>query len=66
MNSGSKYETAKEKGSAHLLSAAAFAGTQQRSGLRLHRDIENAGFIVDAIADREQVYFPYFRFTDLF
>eukprot|EP00604_Paraphysomonas_vestita_P003085 CAMPEP_0174818162 /NCGR_PEP_ID=MMETSP1107-20130205/791_1 /TAXON_ID=36770 /ORGANISM="Paraphysomonas vestita, Strain GFlagA" /LENGTH=417 /DNA_ID=CAMNT_0016029647 /DNA_START=80 /DNA_END=1333 /DNA_ORIENTATION=+ len=57
VNSGSKYETAKEKGAAHLLAAAGFSGTQSRSGLRLLRDIENAGFIVDVNADREQIVY---------
>jgi hypothetical protein len=57
VNSGSKYESAKEKGAAHLLAAAGFAGTKERSGLRLMRDIENAGFIVDATADREQIIY---------
>jgi mitochondrial-processing peptidase subunit alpha len=57
INSGSKYESAKEKGAAHLLAAAGFSGTQERSGLRLMRDIENAGFIVDATATREQIIY---------
>jgi predicted Zn-dependent peptidase len=56
VNAGSRYEQYNEKGAAHLLSIAAFSGTQQRSGLRLMRDIENQGFEVSATSDREKVF----------
>ena len=55
MSSGSRHERENEKGAAHLLSVAAFAGTQNRDGLRLMREIENYGFSVGVEAGREKV-----------
>lgn len=52
---GSRAESLSEKGAAHLLSVAAFAGTGKRSGLRLMRDLEDMGAVVGASVDREKV-----------
>ena len=52
---GSRAESLSEKGAAHLLSVAGFAGTGKRSGLRLMRDLENIGAVVGTSSDREKV-----------
>jgi predicted Zn-dependent peptidase len=52
---GSSAETEEEKGAAHLLSVAAFAGTTNKSGLRLMRELEDIGASVSASADREKI-----------
>lgn len=52
---GSSAETEEEKGAAHLLSVAAFAGTANKSGLRLMRELEDIGATVSASADREKI-----------
>jgi len=52
---GSSAETEEEKGAAHLLSVAAFAGTTDKSGLRLMRELEDIGATVSASADREKI-----------
>lgn len=54
---GSRHELFPEKGAAHLLAHAAFAGTQKESGLRLMRSLENHGITVGASANREQIVF---------
>jgi predicted Zn-dependent peptidase len=55
LSCGSRHELFPEKGAAHLLAHAAFAGTQKESGLRLMRSLENHGCTVGASANREQV-----------
>lgn len=52
---GSSAETETEKGAAHLLSVSAFAGTGEKSGLRLMRELEDIGATVSASADREKI-----------
>lgn len=52
---GSSIELDEEKGSAHLLSLAAFAGTTSKSGLRLIRELEDIGAVVSASSDREKI-----------
>lgn len=52
---GSSAEAEDEKGAAHLLSVAAFAGTMEKSGLRLMRELEDIGATVSASADREKI-----------
>ena len=54
---GSRYESSSEKGAAHLLAVAAFAGTGKRSGLKLCRDLENLGAIFTSSADREKIVY---------
>lgn len=53
--SGSRAESMTEKGAAHLLATAAFAGTGKRSGLKLMRDLENIGATVGSSVDREKI-----------
>lgn len=52
---GSSAEAEDEKGAAHMLSVAAFAGTANKSGLRLMRELEDIGATVSASADREKI-----------
>ena len=52
---GSAAEAAEEKGAAHMLSVAAFAGTANKTGLRLMRELEDIGATVSASADREKI-----------
>ena len=53
---GSRFESADEKGAAHMLAVSAFGGTAKRSGLRIVRDLENLGATFRASADREKVF----------
>lgn len=55
VNAGSRSELVNEKGAAHLLSYCAFEGTQQRSGLRLVREMENHAFVMKNKTCRERV-----------
>lgn len=57
INSGSRNELFPEKGSAHLLAHAAFAGTQKESGLHLTRSLENHGITFGVSANREQIVY---------
>lgn len=57
LSCGSRHELFPEKGAAHLLAHAAFAGTQNESGLRLMRSLENHGCVVGASANREQIVY---------
>mmetsp|Transcript_11659 Transcript_11659/g.11691 ORF Transcript_11659/g.11691 Transcript_11659/m.11691 type:complete len:451 (+) Transcript_11659:84-1436(+) len=57
VSGGSGYESVSEKGSAHMLSVAAFSGHTKKSGLRLMRDLENMGASVSSSADREKITF---------
>jgi hypothetical protein len=52
---GSSKETVSETGFSALLEAAAFAGTDNKSGLRMIRDLENLGVILDTSIDREKI-----------
>lgn len=54
---GSSSETVSEQGFSHFLSSTGFVGTAHRSGLRLIRDLENVGAVVEASADREKITF---------
>ena len=54
---GSRYESSSEKGAAHLLAIAGFAGTGKRSGLKLCRDLENLGATFSSSADREKIVY---------
>lgn len=54
VNAGSRSELVNEKGAAHLLSYCAFEGTQQRSGLRLVREMENHAFVMKNKTCRER------------
>jgi predicted Zn-dependent peptidase len=52
---GSSTETASQKGAAQFLAAAAYAGNQKNSGLRIVRFLESLGASFSATADREKV-----------
>lgn len=53
--SGSRAESAAEKGAAQLLSVSAFAGTKNQSGLKLVRGLEDLGAKISSSSDREKV-----------
>jgi predicted Zn-dependent peptidase len=53
--SGSSAESTSEKGAAQLLAVSSLAGTGNKSGLRLVRDLENLGAKVNAYATREKI-----------
>eukprot|EP01006_Ploeotia_vitrea_P019766 TRINITY_DN52006_c0_g1_i1.p1 TRINITY_DN52006_c0_g1~~TRINITY_DN52006_c0_g1_i1.p1 ORF type:complete len:434 (-),score=12.37 TRINITY_DN52006_c0_g1_i1:52-1353(-) len=52
---GASAETEEEKGAAHMLSVSAFAGTKNKNGIRLMRELEDIGATVSASADREKI-----------
>ena len=52
---GSSAESLNEQGSAKLLSMAAFGGSADKSGLRICRDLENAGASFCAASDRQKI-----------
>jgi hypothetical protein len=52
---GSSAESLSEQGSAKLLSMAAFGGSADKSGLRICRDLENAGASFCASSDRQKI-----------
>ena len=54
---GSSAESLTEQGSSKLLSVAAFGGSTDRSGLRMCRDLENAGAKFSASSDREKIVY---------
>ena len=54
---GSRHESSSEKGAAHLLAVAGFAGTGKRSGLKLCRDLENLGATFSSSSDREKIVY---------
>ncbi len=54
---GSSAESLSEQGSSKLLSVAAFGGSTDRSGLRMCRDLENAGATFSATSDREKIVY---------
>ena len=54
---GSSAESLSEQGSSKLLSVAAFGGSTERSGLRMCRDLENAGATFSASSDREKIVY---------
>jgi len=53
--SGSREESIAEKGAAHLLSVAAFAGTRDISGLKLCRNLEDIGAKFTASSDKDAI-----------
>lgn len=53
VDAGSRYETADNNGTSHLLEHMAFKSTTSRSSLRIVRDIENAGGQFSAASARE-------------
>ena len=52
---GSSAESKDERGSAHLLASAAFAGSAESTGLRMVRYLESLGATIDSYADKEKV-----------
>lgn len=54
---GSSTETAAQRGAAHLLASAAYAGTSNNSGLRLVRFLEELGARFSASSDREKIVY---------
>lgn len=54
---GSSTETAAQRGAAHLLATAAFAGTATESGLKVVRDLEHLGARFSATSDREKIVY---------
>lgn len=52
---GSSAESLSEQGSSKVLSLAAFGGSADKSGLRICRDLENAGASFSASSDREKI-----------
>lgn len=52
---GSSAETYEQKGAAHFLAAAAFAGNNKNSALRVVRYLESLGAVVKSSVDREKV-----------
>lgn len=57
VEAGSKYENGSNAGAAHLLSHMAFKCTNQRSDLRLFRDMENAGIVSSAASGRDAIMY---------
>lgn len=54
---GSSTETAAQKGAAHFLSVAAYAGNKKNTGLRFVRFLESLGAEFSATADREKIVY---------
>lgn len=54
---GSAVESVAQKGAAQLLAAAAFAGSGEKSGLRIVRELENSGASFTAYADKEKIVY---------
>lgn len=52
---GSSAETMKQKGAAHFLATAAYAGTSTSTGFRMVRTLESMGANFRAFADKEKV-----------
>jgi predicted Zn-dependent peptidase len=61
---GSSTETAAQKGAAHFLSVAAFAGNKHESGLKLVRFLESHGVNFSATADREKIVYDVSMMAD--
>lgn len=58
VEAGSRFETVKStEGAAHLLRRSAFKSTNQRSELRLFRDLEDNGMVASASVDREHLVY---------
>lgn len=57
IDSGSRYETAKNNGVAHFLEHMAFKGTSKRSQQQLEIEIENMGGHLNAYTSREQTVY---------
>lgn len=59
VDSGSIYETPESFGATHLLERMAFKSTSNRSHLRIVREVEAIGGVVNASASREQMSYTY-------
>lgn len=57
IDTGSRYETAKNNGVAHFLEHMAFKGTSKRSQTDLELEVENMGAHLNAYTSREQTVF---------
>jgi len=57
IDTGSRYETAKNNGVAHFLEHMAFKGTQSRTQTALELEVENMGMHLNAYTSREQTVF---------
>ena len=57
VEAGSRFENASNAGAAHTLSHMAFKSTNQRSDLRLFRDMENAGVVSSAASGRDSIMY---------
>jgi len=57
IDTGSRYETAKNNGVAHFLEHMAFKGTTKRSQTDLELEVENMGAHLNAYTSREQTVF---------
>lgn len=54
---GSRFESSSNAGAAHLLSHMAFKSTNQRSDLRLFRDMEDSGMVSTAAHGRDSIMY---------
>lgn len=52
---GSSKESAEQKGAAHLLSINMFAGNNNKTGLRLMRELEDIGAVISSSFDRQKI-----------
>lgn len=57
IDAGSRYETDETSGVSHLLEHMAFKSTENRSHLRLVRDVEDIGGTVGAASSRECIMY---------
>ncbi|XP_063049154.1 mitochondrial-processing peptidase subunit beta [Engraulis encrasicolus] len=57
IDAGSRYENARNNGTAHFLEHMAFKGTRKRSQLDLELEIENMGAHLNAYTSREQTVY---------
>lgn len=57
VEAGSKYENASNAGASHVLSHLAFKSTNQRSDLRLFRDMEDSGIVSSAASGRDSIMY---------
>ena len=55
VNAGSSFESGVTRGATQTLERFAFGTTDDRTDLRIFRDLEDAGVSVDVSSDREQV-----------
>ncbi|VDI57106.1 Hypothetical predicted protein, partial [Mytilus galloprovincialis] len=57
IDAGSRFENAKNNGTAHFLEHMAFKGTQKRSQTDLELEVENMGAHLNAYTSREQTVY---------